>query len=282
VCTDRNGHPTRASADRSARSTRDRAGARRRCHLVSFSPPPAGLRREGQDGRRSTRSAAASSRLPPVLLGPASAPTPPAGGWSAIPTQHVYDGKNRIRSRACRAAPIVPPSVRIESLTRHLREAFPGHFAACIPAGKTPASGSTTTLGTSAQRYDPATRAASAPGSRRAAPGRCDAERLRTPRGGRTPRPAARPPAGARLIDFACSTGRDGRPCACLAAPAAAARRTGVTLFFYATVSIRAAGNGAPTSGHYALENCCGAALRTRLLCSPTPNRRQWLVPRRR
>ncbi len=198
----------------------------------------------------------------------------------------VYDGQTPypiscVSHRAYRAA----VCAHLEKLTQHLREAFPGHFAGVHPCGQNtgewfyydswepPLSG-----------YDPATRdafrawlaARGVPDAATAEPPEHQARRAH-------PYGLLRDPAHERrLIDFALFQ-QEEMANHVLALAAACRRGSGgqaLTLFFYGYgFEFGPLGNGAPTSGHYALEKVlrCGAA-DIDILCSPISyTDRRWL-----
>ncbi|HPO36602.1 MAG TPA: hypothetical protein PL176_01220 [Kiritimatiellia bacterium] len=198
----------------------------------------------------------------------------------------VYDGKDPypvscVSDRAYRAA----VCAHLEKLTRHLREAFPGHFAGVHPCGQNtgewfyydswerPLSG-----------YDAATRAAfRAWLAARGVPDAATAEP--PPHAARRAHPHGllRDPARERrLIDFTLFQ-QEEMADHVLALAAACRRGSGgqaLTLFFYGYgFEFAPLGNGAPTSGHYALEKVLrrGAA-DIDILCSPISyTDRRWL-----
>lgn len=222
---------------------------------------------------------------PNVLLVPRVSANAPDWWLKAHPeARMVYDGQTPypvacVSDRAYRAA----MCAHLERLARHLCEAFPDRFAGLHPCGqntgewfyydswKRPLSG-----------YDPATRAAfrdwlarqGAPGAAAAEPPPAEARRAH-------PNGFLRDPAQERrLIDFARFQQQE---MSGFVAEMAAACRRGtagqkLVLFFYGYgFEFPPLGNGAPTSGHYAL----GPLLASRdidILCSPISyTDREWL-----
>ena len=223
---------------------------------------------------------------PNVLLVPRFSANAPHWWLERHPeARMVYDGKTAypvacVSDRAYRA----DMSAHLEKLSRHLCEAFPDHFAGLHPCGqntgewfyydswKHPLSG-----------YDPATRAAfrewlkasGDPSAATAEPPTAD-ERRSHPNG------FLRDPAReGRLIAFARFQQQEMADF--VAALAAACRRgTGgqkLVLFFYGYgFEFPPLGNGAPTSGHYALGRLLKHADDIDILCSPISyTDREWL-----
>jgi hypothetical protein len=256
-------------------------------HLVSFAAPTCWARPEqAQDW---SPVDALCRRIiavnPDVLLVPrfdANAP----GWWRERhpDARMVYDGKTPypmacISDRAYRA----DMSAHLEKLARHLCQAFPENFAGLHPCGqntgewfyydswKHPLSG-----------YDPATRAAfrewlaarGGPAAATAEPPAAEARRAH-------PNGFLRDPScEVRLIEFARFQQQE---MADFVAALAAACRRGtagkkLVVFFYGYgFEFPPLGNGAPTSGHYAL----GSLLKSKdidILCSPISyTDREWL-----
>lgn len=223
---------------------------------------------------------------PDVLLVPRVSANAPHWWLQRHPdARMVYDGSTPVNvacvsDRAYRA----DMSAHLEKLSRHLCEAFPDHFAGVHPCGqntgewfyydswKPPLSG-----------YDPATRTAfrewlkerGDPSAASAEPPPAEARRGH-------PNGFLRDPASERrLVEFARFQQREMADF--VAALAAACRRgTGgqkLVLFFYGYgFEFPPLGNGAPTSGHYALGSLLEHAADIDILCSPISyTDREWL-----
>jgi hypothetical protein len=224
---------------------------------------------------------------PDVLLVPRFSANAPDWWLARHPeARMVYDGDKPypvacVSDRTYRA----DVCAHLERVARHLCEAFPDHFAGLHPCGqntgewfyqdswKTPLSG-----------YDPASRAAfrawlaarNTPGAATAEPPEHAARRAH-------PYGFLRDPARERrLVEFALFQ-QEEMADHVLALAAACRRGTGgdkLTLFFYGYgFEFPPLGNGAPASGHYALEKVLrqGAA-DIDILCSPISyTDREWL-----